>query len=100
MIATYTAVYLGIGFVVLAWLAYLDGHDVRVAFWLSLLWPLFMVAIPIARLLHRLKVKHHRRIDIQVRRDLSMFGFRRRPEGPAGWALRFFWIEFQTWRTA
>lgn len=38
-IITGVAIYLALGYVLLAWLAYLDNFEVRGAFWMSLLWP-------------------------------------------------------------
>ena len=93
----YLALYLACGFLLLAWMAYLDRHRARAAFWMSLLWPLALLMIPVIVALDWLADSRGWCVDLQFRRDLSPFGFRRRPAGGRGWAIRFLWVELQVW---
>ena len=43
----YLALYLACGFLLLAWMALLAWHRARAAFWMSLLWPLVLLMIPV-----------------------------------------------------
>lgn len=88
--------YLAGGFALLAWMAYLDNHRAREAFWLSLLWPLVLLLIPTVYFLDWMEQRGWM-VDAQYRRDLSPFGFRRRPVAGAGWAVRCLWLELQVW---
>lgn len=93
-IAAYFAVYLAVGFALLAWLAYrLEGESIRAAFWLTLLWPLTLLVVVPAVLLDWAGW----RVNIEHRPDLSPFGFRRRDAG-RGWAVRFLRLELQVWK--
>ena len=92
----YLAIYLACGFLLLAWMAYINRHRAREAFWMSLLWPLVLLMIPVIVALDWLADSRGWCVDIQFRRDLSPFGFRR-PTGGRGWAIRFLWCELQVW---
>ena len=93
----YLALYLACGFLLLAWMAYLDRLRARAAFWMSLLWPLVLLMIPVIVALDWLADSRGWCVDLQFRRDLSPFGFRSRPAGGRGWAIRFLWVELQAW---
>ena len=61
MSADYTAAYLAIGFVALAWVAWRDHLTVREGFWLSLFWPLilaFAILWFVGDALHRLGLRY------------------------------------------
>lgn len=96
-IITGVAIYLALGYVLLAWLAYLDNFEVRGAFWMSLLWPCVLVAIPIALSISWI-YRRGWRIDVQRRpANLSPWGKRSRPGTGRGWAVRCPWWELQVW---
>jgi hypothetical protein len=98
-IGTYVTVYLAGGFALLAWMAFIDNHRAREAFWFALLWPLTLLLIPIVNFLDLME-KRGWYVDIQYQSDLSPFGFRRRPSRSIafGWAARFLWWELQVWK--
>ena len=96
-IAAYLAAYLAGGFALLAWMAFLNKHRAREAFWLSLLWPLALLLIPIVALFDRLEQRGWY-VDTRYRPDLSPLGFRRRADGGIGWAVRCLWLELQVWK--
>lgn len=90
----YIAAYLAGGFALLGWIAYIQQHDVRSAFWCAVLWPLVLLAIPIVVAFDRSRW----RFDIVTRRDdRSGWGFRR-PASGNGWAFRCPGFELQVWR--
>lgn len=89
--------YLAGGFVMLAWMACIDRHDVRQAFWAALLWPATLLAVLLWSAIDAVLGKLRWNFNIQYQPDLSTFGFRRRPVGGAGWAVRCFGLEFQVW---
>lgn len=94
-LSDYIGAYLACGFVLLAWIAYLDRHDARPAFWAALLWPLVLVAIPVVMALEACPW----RFLVVKRNDYrSPWGFRRPDDGWPGWALRCPWWELQVWK--
>ncbi|WP_448252854.1 hypothetical protein [Ottowia oryzae] len=94
----YIAIYLGLMVLVMAWLAYVGDDEDRIQICVCLLWPAFVVfAIAYAISLQVTK-RTGWRINIELRRDLSAFGFRK-PDSPVhqGRALRVLWVEVQVW---
>lgn len=95
--AHYLSAYLAIGYLMLLRLALRNRFaELLPAVLVALLWPL----IPVVLLAGILWAPVHRSgwlFDVEFRRDLAAFGFRR-PEGTPGWAVRFLWVEFQVWR--
>ena len=97
-LSTGLAAYLAGGFVLLAWMAFLDRHRLREAFWLSLVWPLVTLLLPVAALLAWLE-RLGWRVNVSRRRaDLSPWGVRRPSSGLAGRAVRCPWWELQVWK--
>lgn len=95
MVDVSISAYFAGAFVLLAWMALLDRHSLRVAFWLSLLWPATLLLIFIVALFEQFDwhveiMRHHRP-------GRSVFGFRRRPGSGVGWAVRCLWFELQVW---
>jgi hypothetical protein len=93
-LSLYIACYLTVAFALLAWMTRLDVHDLNEAFWLSTLWPVTLMVLLIVSPIHRMGWV----FDIQYRQDLSPFGFRRRPVGGPGWAVRCLRLELQVWK--
>ena len=99
-ITDYLAAYLGGGFLLLAWAAWINSDTgARAAFWACLLWPLTLIATVVVSAASALKLRYGWHIDVQCRRDLPCIGFRRPPDGNPGWAARLFWLELQIWKT-
>ena len=94
----YIVCYLAGAFVLLAWMAVIDRHELREAFWLSLLWPLTLVMIPIVTAFARMEQRGWY-VHIEYRSDLSPFGFRTRVDAGTGWAVRCLRLELQVWKT-
>lgn len=92
--STYLAAYLVGGFVLLAWIAYLNRHDARSAFWLALLWPLSLLAIPVVL---TLEAQPWRCVVVARNDERSPWGFRR-PATGNGCAFRWPGRELQVWK--
>lgn len=77
---TLLAGYLSGGFIMLAWMAVIDTHEIREAFWVALLWPL-VLAVLLPMLLSAMLWKYTGWSIQLVRRpaDLSPWGMRRPP---------------------
>lgn len=98
-ITDYLAAYLGGGFLLLAWAAWINSDTgARAAFWCSLLWPLTLIATVVVSAASAVKRRYGWRIAVQWRRDLRCIGFRHPPCGKRGWAVRFCWLELQAWK--
>lgn len=101
-ISTYIAIYLGCGFLLLAWGAFADlNTGQRATFWTCLLWPITLfVLVPLVLVTDAI-ARRGWRANVEFRRDLSFRGFRR-PNNAAvtGWAIRFAWVELQVWKRA
>jgi hypothetical protein len=97
-VSTYLATYLAGGFALLAWMAFLDRHWLREAFWLSILWPVtLLVIVPSVLLLDWLELRGWF-VDVMYQADLSPFGFRTRADDGTGWAIRCLRLELQVWK--
>lgn len=96
LISACFAAYLAGGFAVLGWMAFRDIEQMREAFFIVLLWPLFLLLMPVIVLNDWLRPRGWC-VDIQHQPDRSPFGFRRRPTG-TGWAVRCLWLELQVWQ--
>lgn len=89
--------YLAGGFSLLGWLAVREQTaNTRSIFLIALLWPLFLLLVPLFALLDRLE-RRGWYVNVEHRPDLSRFGFRRRPIG-TGWAVRSCHWEFQVFK--
>lgn len=96
--STWVYAYLAGALAMFAWAAYLDRHSARETFWCSLLWPLVLLAVVLVDAVDWLE-RRGWYLEVLVRRDLTPFGFRRRPTG-RGWAVRCLYLELQAWRHA
>lgn len=95
-LSTYVASYLAGAFALLAWMALRDFDQMRATLIVLLLWPLVLLLMPVVWL-REWSERRGWHVRIKHQPDLSIFGFRGRPNG-VGWAVRCLWIELQVWR--